>query len=165
MGMVSAVGLSAPEVAAAVRSGVMRFSDSSFTDKHVQPVVLAEVPEEGLPPLDASLQESNLTAREVRLIRLADVALRECLANLPDAAPPPPLVVALPEVDTQRALDEGRLKKALSIQVGGFDPKGVEAGFRGRSGGLRAIARAVDWLAAGAAFVVAGGVAQIRHQP
>jgi 3-oxoacyl-[acyl-carrier-protein] synthase-1 len=162
VGMISAVGLSAPEVAASVRAGTMRLAESAILDKRFQPVTLGEVPEEGLPPLHEKLESVGLTSREARLVRLAEVALTECLSGLPPGAAPPPLVISLPESHTTRPLDEKRLMGALAVQTSGFDRKHAEAFFRGRSGGLRALARAGDWLAAGAPFVVAGGVDTYR---
>jgi 3-oxoacyl-[acyl-carrier-protein] synthase-1 len=162
--MISAVGLSAPEVAASVRSGTMRLTETPIRDNRFQPVTLAEVPEEGLPPLHEKLEAAGLTAREARLLRLADPALRECLACLPLNAslPQPPLILSLPESETTRVLDESRFLDALAVQVGGFSRKHCEAFFRGRSGGLRALARAVEWLDAGAPLVVVGGVESYR---
>jgi 3-oxoacyl-[acyl-carrier-protein] synthase-1 len=162
VGMISAVGLSAPEVAASVRAGTMRFGETSIMDRRFQPFTLAEVPEDGLPPLHGELEKAGLTSREARMVRLAEPALRECLAALPAGAPPPPLVVALPEMETTRPLDEARLLDALATQAGGFDRTRSEAMFRGRSGGIRALARAFDWLDAGAPFVVAGGMDSYR---
>jgi 3-oxoacyl-[acyl-carrier-protein] synthase I len=162
VGMISAVGLSAPEVAASVRAGTMRFTESALMDRRFQPFTLAEVPDDGLPPLHADLEARGLTSREARMARLAEPALRECLAALPAGSPPPPLVVALPEAATTRPLDEGRVLDALAAQAGGFDRGRSEAMFRGRSGGIRALGRAFDWLDAGAPFVVAGGVDTFR---
>jgi 3-oxoacyl-[acyl-carrier-protein] synthase-1 len=162
LGMISAVGLSAPEVAASVRAGSMRLTETPIMDKRFQPMTLAEVPENGLPALNESLKGVGLTSREARMVRLAEVALKECLSSLPAGAVPPPLVLSLPESQTTKPLDEKRILDALSVQVGGFVRKQAEAFCRGRSGGLRAIARAVDWLDAGAQFVVAGGVDTYR---
>jgi 3-oxoacyl-[acyl-carrier-protein] synthase I len=161
-GMVSAVGLSAPEVAASVRSGTAIFNETAIMDKRFEPFVLAEVPEDGLPPLHGDLEGRGLTSREARMLRLAEPALRECLAALPPRAALPPLILALPETETTRPLDDERVLDVLAVQVDGFQRKSAEAMFRGRAGGLRAVARAVDWLNAGAPFVVAGGVDTFR---
>jgi 3-oxoacyl-[acyl-carrier-protein] synthase I len=162
LGMVTPVGLSAAEVAASVRAGSMRHAESAIMDRQFRPVVLAEVPGDGLPQLHAELEDGGFASREARLLRLAEPALRECLTHLPANAPRPPLVLALPEAETSRPLDEVRFLDALAVQAGGFDRDSSEAVFRGRSGGLRAIARALDWLRAGAAFAVAGGVDTFR---
>jgi 3-oxoacyl-[acyl-carrier-protein] synthase I len=162
VGMLTSVGLSAPEVASSVRAGTMRHTESPIADRQLQSVVLAEVPGDALPELHAELVDGDFTSREARLLRLAEPALRECLAHLPADAPRPPLILALPENETARPLDEERFLDALAVQAGGFDRESSEAIYRGRSGGLRAIARALDWLQAGAAFAVAGGVDTFR---
>src|SRR6266705_1672449 len=91
-GMITAVGLSAAETAASVRSGTARFAGTSIRDKQFEPFVLAEVAEDGL------------TAREARMLRLATAALGECLKSLPAGEPPPGLSIALPETETTRPL-------------------------------------------------------------
>jgi 3-oxoacyl-[acyl-carrier-protein] synthase-1 len=162
VGMVSSVGLSAPEVAASVRAGTMRLEESALVDRHFRPFTLAVVPEDGLPALHPDVEAQGLTSREARMLRLAQPALRECLAALPPGAPPPPLMLSLPETPTTRELDGERLLDALSTQVGGFDRRLGETSFRGRAGGITAVARAVQWLGAGAPFAVVGGVDTYR---
>jgi 3-oxoacyl-[acyl-carrier-protein] synthase-1 len=162
MGMISAVGVSAPEVAASVRAGTMRLAESSIMDKRFEPFTLAEVPEDMLPPLNPHLEQRGLTSRETRMLRLADVALRECLQALPPGAAAPPVIMALPEIETTRPLDPNKLLDGLFVQVGGFARNYSEANYRGRAGGLAAISRAVDWLNAGAPYVIAGGVDTYR---
>jgi 3-oxoacyl-[acyl-carrier-protein] synthase-1 len=155
-GMVSAVGLSALEVAASVRAGTMRLAESALLDGLGQPFVLAEVPDAGLAPLHPGVRGCGAEDRDARLLRLAEPALRECLRHLPAGAPPPPLVLALPA--TVHPLEGDGLLDGLAVQAGGFDRARSEAFHRGRSGGLRAIARAADRLDADTPFVVAGGV-------
>jgi 3-oxoacyl-[acyl-carrier-protein] synthase-1 len=162
MGMISAIGLSASEVAASVRAGTMRLAESSIMDKRFEPFTLAEVPEDALPPLQPQLEQQGLTSRETRMLRLADVALRQCLESLPVSAPAPPLILALPEMETTRPLDPNKLLDSLFVQVGGFARKHSEAKHRGRAGGLAAISRAIEWLNAGAPYVIAGGVDTYR---
>lgn len=162
VGMISAVGLSAPEVAASVRAGTMRLAETPIRDRRFQAFTLAEVPEDALPPLHEELRTAGLTSREARMLRLAEPALRECLAALPAGAASPPLIIALPETETTRPLQEARVLDGLAVQVGGFDRERSEAFFRGRAGGVRAIGRALDWLEAGAPFVIAGGIDTYR---
>jgi 3-oxoacyl-[acyl-carrier-protein] synthase-1 len=154
-GMVSAVGLSAPEVAASVRAGASRFAESSILDS-LPPLVMAEVPDDGLARLSPAVRGCAPGSRDARLLRLAEPALRECLAHLPAGAAPPPLVLALPE--TIHPLGGARLLDGLHAQAGRFDRERSEAFHRGRAGGMRAIARAADLLGADRPFVVAGGV-------
>ena len=51
VGMMTAVGLTAVETAASVRATTMRFTESAFRDHRSDPITLAEVPDDGLPPL------------------------------------------------------------------------------------------------------------------
>ena len=51
IGLMTPVGLSAPETAVSVRSGTMRFTESAIHDKRFEPFTLAEIPEAALPPL------------------------------------------------------------------------------------------------------------------
>src|SRR5436190_1170801 len=118
-GMITAVGLSAAETAASVRSGTARFAESSILDKRFEPFVLAEVPDEGLPELTEEVAKVSLTAREARMMRLATVALAGCLKSLPEGEPPPGLSLALPETETTRPLEHEEVLKHLLEQAGG----------------------------------------------
>jgi len=162
--MITAVGLSAPETAASVRSGTARFEETSMLDKRFEPFVLAQVPEDGLPDLAEGLEKEGLTAREARMIRLATVALTECLKALPASQPPPVLSVALPESETTRPLDPAKFLGQLGRQMSSrFDAQRSDASHRGRAGGLAAIAQASEAIRRGAAtFVLAGGVDTYR---
>jgi 3-oxoacyl-[acyl-carrier-protein] synthase I len=163
-GMITAVGLSAPETAASVRSATARFEETSMLDKRFEPFVLAQVPEDGLPDLAEGLEKEGLTAREARMLRLAAVALAECLKALPAGEPPPVLSLALPENETTRPLDHGKFLEWLGRQAGGrFDPRRSDASHRGRAGGLAAVGQASEAIRLGRAkFVLAGGVDTYR---
>ena len=163
-GMITAVGLSAAETAASVRSGTARFAESSILDKRFEPFVLAEVPDEGLPELTEEVAKVSLTAREARMMRLATVALAGCLKSLPEGEPPPGLSLALPETETTRPLEHEEFLKHLLEQTGGrFDAKRSDASHRGRAGGLNAIGQASELIRRGRAkFMLAGGVDTYR---
>jgi 3-oxoacyl-[acyl-carrier-protein] synthase I len=159
-GMVTAVGLSAAETAASVRSGTARFADTTIFDKQGEPFVMAEVPEDGLPELADELAKEGLTSREARMIRLAAAALGECLKSLPAKEQPPGLSLALPEHETTRPLEHRVFLERLGRQTGWpFDPKCSEASHRGRAGSLAAIGHASEPIRMGRArFTIAGGV-------
>ncbi|MGH8620723.1 MAG: hypothetical protein ACRET3_01185, partial [Burkholderiales bacterium] len=160
VGMMTAVGLSAAETAASVRSATMRFQESSFRDHRHEPVTLAGVPDDGVPPLRDDLEHQWLTNRERRTVCLATQPLLECVRSVPAGEPPPPLVLALSDRETRRPLKAEPFLRWLEVQTGGgFDGKASDASRRGRAGGLTAIGRAADLLRSGRArFVVAGGV-------
>lgn len=164
VGMVTAVGLSAPETAAAVRAGTMRFGEIPFMDRQFEPFTVAEVPEEGLEALAEPLEGLGLTSRDRRMLRLAARSLKECLRGLPEGEPPPPLELALPEMVTTRELNEAGFLGWLAAQAGPrFDAARSGARHRGRAGGLAAIGRAVARIRSGEArFAIAGGVDSYR---
>src|SRR5256885_13291909 len=118
-GMVTAVGLTATETAASVRSATARFAEASMMDKRFEPFTLAEVPEDGLPELAESLSSVGLTARETRMLRLGAVALNECLKSLPQGEAAPGLALSLPETDTTRPLDGPLFLQRFAQQTAG----------------------------------------------
>jgi 3-oxoacyl-[acyl-carrier-protein] synthase-1 len=165
VGMVTAIGLSARETAASARSATMRFVASNFRDHRREPITLAEVPDEGLPELVNNVATSpGLTTREMRLLRLGSVALRECLLPLAEQGVLPGVVLALPEVKTARLFDRTAFLVRLAEQTEGrFDLVRSDATHRGRAGGLAAIGQAAEQIDAGqASFVLAGGIDTYR---
>src|SRR5256884_8773877 len=139
IGMVTAVGLTAAETAASVRSATARFAETSLMDKRFEPFTLAEVPEDGLCDVVENLATAGLTAREARMLRLGTVALRECLKSLPPGEAAPGLALSLPETDTTRPLDGQRFLQCFAQQTaGGFEGKHSAASHPGRGGGVAA---------------------------
>ena len=163
-GMMSAVGLSAAETAASVRAGTALFGETSILDHRFEPLVLAEVPEDGLPDLAEGLDGLGLTAREARMLRLAGPAIEECLKSLPRGEPPPALILALPETETTKPVDAAMFLTCLARQVGPlFDLERSAAPHRGRAGGMAAIEQAAAEIREGRAqFILAGGVDTYR---
>lgn len=164
VGMMTAVGLSTTETAASVRAAIMRFEESSILDGHTEPLVMAQVPEDALPPLAEELADLPLTGREMRLLRLAHMPLLECIAAAPGSAMPLPVIISLPEQAAKKPIDPESFLSALHVQVPEtFDRDRMAAPFTGRAGGIIALGRAADVIRSGQAeFVVAGGVDSYR---
>jgi 3-oxoacyl-[acyl-carrier-protein] synthase-1 len=165
VGMMTAVGLTAAETAASVRAATMRFTETPIRDHRFEPFTLAEVPEDGLPELAEEVEATpGLTSREMRMLRLGTMPLREALAVLQGRAAHPPLVLALPETETTRPIDGKAFLEQLAKQQGGaFDSVRSDASHRGRAGGVTAIGQAVELIERGnARFVLAGGVDSYR---
>ena len=160
VGMISAVGLSAPELAASVRARTVRFATIGLLDRGFDSYTVAEVPNDGLPPLVGALQaDRRLTMREQRLLRLASAALEECCRGVDTNAIGPALTIALPEHETAIPLSEHAFLRSLLQQVPWLAPRLASATLRGRAGGLRAIGHAVTIIRSGYAdVVVAGGI-------
>ena len=167
VGIMTAIGLSAPETAAAVRAVTSRFEQSRMFDRETEPFTLASVPDDGLPPLvDALDQVAGLRCREIRLLRLATRPIADCLALMPPGQSAPGLMLALTEFPSARPFDAANLLGRLWTQTGGrFDVNRSLAGDVGRTGGLLAIARAAEAIRAGHVnFMIAGGV-DTYHDP
>jgi len=165
VGMMTSVGLSAPETAASVRATIMRFGETPMYDHNFQPFTLAEVPDGALPLLLESVYNVNgLTAREMRMLRLGTTPLIEALTLLPAGEDAPPLALALPEMQPARRLDGARFIELFAAQTGGrFDASRSSAVDEGRAGALVAVARAAQMLRTGqAAFALAGAIDTYR---
>ncbi len=158
--MVTSVGLSAAETATSVRAGISRFVETDFRDRLLDQITLAELADEDLPALEDAVAETGLTRRENRMLRIASLALSECLRALPSDESPPPLMLSLPASETARPLDQpGTLDTLARASGRGFDLGRSDASFRGRAGGLHAIQRAAGVAQSRAgAFALAGGV-------
>jgi 3-oxoacyl-[acyl-carrier-protein] synthase-1 len=165
VGMMTAVGLTSAETAASVRADVMRFTEIDFRDQLFERFSVAEVPEDGLPPLvDELAGRTGLTQRERRMLRLGTRPLRECVAPIAARGAAPPLVLALPDTATQRPLDAAGFLRHFGRQcAGAFDGERSVAFLGGRAGGLAAVGSAVDAVATGQFdLVVAGGIETYR---
>ena len=161
VGMLTAVGLSASETAASVRTATMRFEESSFRDQWFQPFTLATVPEEGLPELEPGVtQNAALTSRETRMLRLAAPPLAECLTPLGATNERPGVMMSLPEMETTMPFEPDAWLRLLHQQSKEmFDLPRSDASQVGRAGGLVAIRRAIDVIASGqVSLMIAGGV-------
>ena len=160
VGMVTAVGLSAAETAASVKSATMRFASIDWLDRSFEPFTVAAVPNAGLPALDSEVAATpGLSVRYARLLRLGAKALAECVGSAGAGSSKPPLVLALPEPERQRPLDARWFLKLLAAQSGLFDAALSETVATGRAGGLSAVGRAAALVASGKAkMAVAGGI-------
>lgn len=156
-GMVTAVGLSAAQTFASVQAGVAAFRESAVHDASFQPVVMALLPEDALPPLAPAVEEiTGLTSRQRRMLRLATPAFQEVLADLPPAvgADRMPLFLATPEQhpDLGEPVGEPFLDH-LVAQLGSLGPCIDRRRSRlfpcGRAGGLLACVEALSFLAKG----------------
>ena len=68
IGMVTAVGTTAAQTASSVRAGVSRYQESSVYNKRFEPMTMALLPEDAIPPLNEKLaSEPGLTSRQRRM--------------------------------------------------------------------------------------------------
>jgi 3-oxoacyl-[acyl-carrier-protein] synthase-1 len=165
VGMMTAVGLSAPETAASVRAGTMRFGEMDWRDQRFEPFTVAEVIEEGLPDLAGTLAiEANLTYRELRMLRLATMPLLECLQPIVSLDESVSVILSLPETETTLPIDRDVFLRRFAQQVeGAVDLQNSNCNLKGRAGGLLAIEQASERIRNGrASFILAGGVDTYR---
>jgi 3-oxoacyl-[acyl-carrier-protein] synthase-1 len=165
VGMMTAVGLTAPETSASVRSATMRFVETPIRDRQFDPVTLAEVPDDGLPPLASAVESTvGLTAREMRMLRLGTGPLIEAISALPPRQHAPGLSLALPEMQPGRRIDGQRFLSLFAAQTASrFDLARSFAADEGRAGALIAIARAAQVIRTGqASFMLAGAIDTYR---
>ncbi|QRK07169.1 hypothetical protein JQX13_45175 [Archangium violaceum] len=154
LGMVAPVGLTASAVAAALRAGIVRVRESSFVDRHSEPILAGFLDEEFLPEL--SLPQAMLkvpTARYARMLRLASSALQQAAQGLSK----PTLLLALPE---DGGVVGPKFLEQLAHQSGvELDVRGSKLFPQGRAGGLLALAEALRRLGtASLEQVLVGGV-------
>ena len=139
IGMVTPVGLSAPQTAASVRAGIGRLSESYISDRFGDPLIMGLADEEQLPPLVEALEDRRLSTRHERLARLAGQALVEALGGLPNQ--PVPLLLGIAEARSEARHPVGtELLEILSTQAGRkFDVSRSRTYPLGRAAGLVAL--------------------------
>jgi 3-oxoacyl-[acyl-carrier-protein] synthase-1 len=159
-GVVSPIGLSLAETAAAARSRTARLREIDWLDRRFEPFIVGTVPDNGLPELAAPLAEQPLQYREARMLRLAHVALEEALAPLATEAGRVPLLLGLPEQHTTLPIDPQAFIARLDVQFPDrLDVARSVAAPRGRAAALMALREATARLARGdSPFVLVGGV-------
>ena len=159
-GVVSPIGLSLAETAASSRARLIRLREIEWRDRRFQPFIVGVVPDDGLPELDAELSGLYLQYREVRMLRLAHIALAETLKPIAGNDTTIPLLLGLPEHHTTQPIDPKRFLTRLAQQTKAkLDLSRSIAAPNGRAAGLMAFRRAVAMLEANdAEFVLVGGV-------
>jgi 3-oxoacyl-[acyl-carrier-protein] synthase-1 len=164
-GAMTAVGVSTAETAASVRAALARFTEIDYYDRELARFTVAEVIDDALPALAPSVESvPGLTARELRMLRLAASPLRESLARFNAIAAAPGLVLALPEPRPKHPCDRRSFLRCLATQTGGaFSLQQSDCSHTGRAGGITAIGQAAEVIRIGQATVMlAGGVDTYR---
>jgi len=163
VGMVTPVGGQTAQTAASVRAGISTYEESAIYNKRFEPMTMALIPDDILPPLEDKLAgKSKLTSRQARMLQLAHLALTEVMESLPEGHQSPlPLVLVGPEPMPGRdqVIDGGFLRQ-LETQSGiDFDNRLSKLCTTGRAGGVQALGAAMQLLASGDHdFVLLGGV-------
>lgn len=84
MGMITALGPSVATTVAAVRAGKSAYQLSEYETEEGEPIIMARVPNRVFEHIDCEFEEEGNTFnnRHERIIRMAIVALRECVSSL-----------------------------------------------------------------------------------
>lgn len=159
-GLVTPIGVSLGEVAAAARARVARLREIDWYDRRFEPFIVGAVPDDALPPLDETLAAEPVQYREARMLRLAHAALEQVFEVVPDGTPPLPLLLGLPEHHTTLPIDAKRFLARLAKQSHcALDVARSVAAPRGRAAGIMALKQALARLDRGECdFAVVGGV-------
>src|SRR5690348_512183 len=150
-GMTTTVGLSAAETAASVRAGTTRVVQTRLRDKQFNPFLIAEVPDDVLPPVaDEIAERVPLSAREARLLRLASRPLQMAGEVIQGRGIRVGLALSLPETETTRAVNGPVFLRCLATQTNqAFDADRSDPTHRGRAGGVIALGQAVLTIQSG----------------
>jgi 3-oxoacyl-[acyl-carrier-protein] synthase-1 len=159
-GMLTPVGIGTAQTVTSVRAGISRYTESSVLNKDWEPVTLASVPDDALPPLNPEIDASGLTARQVRMLRLATSAMQEALAGVaqPERIP---LFLGAPDALPGRALPiSAAFLPLLQKQVGlAFSIAASKVFPYGRAAGMIALHEAAQVVRSGAVQqVLMGGL-------
>ncbi len=161
IGMMTPVGDCAAQTAASVRAGISRYQESSIYNKRFEPMTLALMPEDTLPPLDDRLAAlPGLTSRQIRKLRLAAPALQEALQNY-NSDTPLPLFLAGPETMTDRppAINKNFIDLLIQQSQIELNAKQSQLFSNGRAGGHIALDAALKALEKGTCdYALVGGV-------
>jgi 3-oxoacyl-[acyl-carrier-protein] synthase-1 len=163
IGMITPVGGHTAQTAASVRAGISVYADSAVYKKRFEPMTMALIPEDILPPLSKKLAEaSNMTSRQSRMLRIAHLALQEVLESLPKSHTKPlPLLMAGPEpLPGRDQVIKGNFLRYLETQADiKFDSQLCKLTPTGRAGGMQALKFAQQVLVSGEHdYILVGGV-------
>lgn len=161
IGMMTAIGGNALQTLASFRASISRYAESPVLNKRFDPMTMALVPDDVLPPLNEEVAaHKGLTARQMRMLRLATPALQEATQSLekPESLP---LLLAVPESLKGRlpsAPDNFIALLAMQSEIQ-LDPAASKLFRTGRAAGLQALDQAIALLTSGAHdHVLVGGV-------
>lgn len=158
-GVVCPIGIGAAQASASFRAGLSAFAESSVYDSRFEPVRMALLPEDSLPPLADLLAERALVARTRRMLRLLAPALTAARSGL-DPSEPLPLFLGSAEPNSALARQNAaELVTLVSTQAEVVCDEAQSAVFaEGRAAGLLALEAGCAALARGVPRVLVAGV-------
>ena len=152
MEMVTPIGIDAIQTAASVGAGISAYQASSSYNKRFNPMTMALVPDEALPPLEKELGELELglTSRQQRMLRLATLPIQYLSESCPLSQPVPLLLAGPEKFPGRRSIVSDKFLKQLQVQTQQvFDLDNSYVFPHGRSGGFYVIEAAMLMLEQG----------------
>ena len=146
--MLTSIGAHAAMTEAVVRAGINSFQETGFVDHNYEPVRMAPVPDAALTVnLEGQQSVATMSARQVRLLRLASTAIVELVPYLP-AEQKIPLFIAGPEqiAGVNSAIGVEFINHLAVFSTVNLDIDNSRGINIGRAGGIDAIATALKYL-------------------
>lgn len=161
MDMMTPLGADAKSTAAAVKAGISAYQVSNQLNKMLEPMTMALVPNDALPPLaDALGKVEGITSRQQRILQLATSPLQKIMETVP-ANIKLPLMLAGPEkMPGRRSVISDKFIKLLQVQVDAtFDLENSYVFPYGRAAAFDAIEAAMMLIEQGVSeYVLVGAV-------
>lgn len=161
MEMMTPVGADAAQTATSVRAGISAYQASSTLNKQFNPMTMALVPDEALPPLNDELAKlSGLTGRQQRMLKLATTPLQQLIESFP-LQRAVPLVLAGPEkLPGRRSVISDKFLQHLQLQSSvNIDPGNSYVFPHGRAAAFHALEAAMLMIEQGISeYVIVGAV-------
>lgn len=147
MGMITPLGPNVQTTVAAVNAGISAYSLSEYQTEAGEPITMARVPNQVFERVQCEFPEEGdvFNYRHERMIRMAIIAVRECLPQH-DTEDAIPLLLAMPEMPISEE-DLTPIVPALGHNLAPWVKRSHIRRFSlGRSAGLEAINFAFDYL-------------------
>lgn len=146
-GMITPVGMNAEMTLASVKAGINVYQNSSFINKQQYPMKLAKVPDDALGDLNASIDISQITGQEKRMLSLASSAVLQIYEYFSPSSPIP-IFIAGPESIPGKEIDvSSDFIENIQLATGvAFDKSNSAILNEGRAAGIKLLEMIFDYM-------------------
>jgi 3-oxoacyl-[acyl-carrier-protein] synthase I len=160
VGTITALGANAPATSAAVSAGISAYRASDYYNKNFYPVTVAAIPDDLFATVEIEiLNDGSFDDTYERVIKMAILSIQEACAQCP-AKLPLPMVLAMPEVDTQldHVTASALIKNLVKHCEPWISPNLSRSIHSGRASGMEALGFAFEYLySTSDDFILVGG--------